>query len=134
MSETLSRKEYIKYCQNCPNKSFDNNIGLICGLTNKESSFSTNCHHYKPKEDGFDEVKNEIHHLKIIQKRKKIIGVGVIISVLVVIGVYFSYQFKLKTINIQSDLSEQEINSLKMEDIRMQYITMILHWSMTTKI
>jgi len=42
----MTTEEKLKICKICQNKSFSNEKGLICGLTNEKPDFENECPHF----------------------------------------------------------------------------------------
>ncbi len=94
MSLQLSRQQYVEYCSNCSRKSFDGHIGLVCGLSNKQPDFQSNCSHYLPIHDDMEDVNEQLKQLKTKKKKRKTIWVLLSVSLAAIMLV-----FTIKAIN-----------------------------------
>lgn len=58
----MTREEYVSYCRQCTQQSFDSKKGLVCGLTSELPNFDTNC-------SDFNATKNitEVENTKLLQ-------------------------------------------------------------------
>jgi len=64
-NNTLKYK--LSYCNFCRNKSFDNQRGTLCGLTNEKPEFIKSCHDYYENEQLIDYITTTLRGL--IKKR-----------------------------------------------------------------
>lgn len=91
MTEPLNRQQYVEYCKNCANKSFNNQVGLICNLTNEKPDFSINCVKYSPVNNELEEVRQQLEQLKAKKRKRKIILVASLISSMAVLTFFVIY-------------------------------------------
>jgi len=47
----MNKKDQLKLCEKCKNKSFDSKKGVICSLTNEQPDFKGTCPSFKEKEN-----------------------------------------------------------------------------------
>ncbi|MCU4174869.1 tetratricopeptide repeat protein [Carboxylicivirga sp. N1Y90] len=88
MSQPLTRQQYIEYCNNCSNKSFDNQIGLICGLSNEQPSFVGNCVSKSPITDEMEDIQQQLVQLKSKKRRWKTVWVSLSLSIATIMLIF----------------------------------------------
>jgi len=42
----MTREQHLAFCRNCKNRKFDNEQGLLCGLTDQLADFENECPDY----------------------------------------------------------------------------------------
>jgi len=103
MTEPLTRLQYVEYCKNCANKSFNSQTGLICGLTNEKPGFSVSCVKYSPIDNELDEVQQQLEHIKAQSRKKKIIRIASLVSIVTILTFYVFYE-------INKELKNRELS------------------------
>lgn len=56
----MTREEQLKFCSICVNRSFNPQIGMVCGLTNEKADFTVRCENFVE-----DEKEMEIENRKL---------------------------------------------------------------------
>ena len=67
----MKREECLKYCRYCKNRAFNNELGIICSLSNAQATFEGSCPSYE--ED--DKEKSEDEHLKHLRSSRSNLSV-----------------------------------------------------------
>ena len=60
----MTRAEQLKYCQICLNRTFSNQEGIICKLTNQKADFNTQCPTFEKDVDAY-------YHQKLIEMKRQ---------------------------------------------------------------
>jgi len=55
----MTRKEHLQFCSKCTNRKFNEQVGLICRLTDQKADFDPTCENYVKDETIREEVKVE---------------------------------------------------------------------------
>jgi hypothetical protein len=91
----LSRKEQLKYCKVCENRTFSKREGIICKLTNLKADFEANCDNYTGDQktiNNFNQRHNFKNRINDFTFGLEIIGVkNGIVAGLIVIGLGFAW-------------------------------------------
>jgi len=99
MSDPLTRQQYVDYCKNCANKSFNSQTGIICGLTNEKQDFSVSCVKYSPIDNELDDIQQQIEQLKGKKSKRKIIWIASLVSIITVLTFFVTYGIKTELEN-----------------------------------
>lgn len=87
----MTREEQLKFCAVCKNRSFDAQVGITCGLTNKIADFEVSCPDYI--EDDYE--KNLAENRSIdqnLQSKKRINRGRIAIFVLAALYVFVGFK------------------------------------------
>jgi hypothetical protein len=102
------RKDQLKLCEKCENKSFDSKKGTICSLTDEQPDFIGTCSDFKEKEsvkkyrEYSNKVSSDISNIDRYPALKSIIGilnifawiVGIITVILTIFSIFGALNMK----------------------------------------
>lgn len=90
----MDRKEHLKFCSVCTNKSFNSKVGVTCGLTEQIADFEGNCENYIEDEKEVEVSKQWKESLQSDKKKsinKGRIALFLLGGLYVVIGILEGY-------------------------------------------
>ena len=78
MTKSNNKMEQLELCRTCQNKSFNSQVGIICGLTNAKPTFSDTCPDYLRNEKAYERRQKDIKRYEYAELKEATGGLNVI--------------------------------------------------------